>query len=139
MLSVAICGILGMRDVVSAATGKSAAFVVRKLFQPILDIARMEAKTATKGRLNKGKANGNGKVTLGCASVVHFMHCRRWEALINVCLSEGGMNNKRVGGRLWGVVCREWRESFAKLCVYMCIVYIYAWQMGWLSGGDVGI
>ena len=33
------------------------------------------------------------------------------------------MTNKRVGGRLWGDVCREWRDNFAKMCVY-------AWQTG---------
>ena len=37
VLRVTICGISGMRDAVSAATGKSAAFVVRNFFQPILD------------------------------------------------------------------------------------------------------
>ena len=41
------------------------------------------------------------------------------------------MNNKRVGDRLWGDVCTEWWDNFAKMCVY-------AWQTGWLSGGDVG-
>ena len=44
---------------------------------------------------------------------------------------EGGMNNKRVEGRPWGDVCGKWWDNFAKMCVY-------AWQTGWLSGGDVG-
>ena len=48
-----------------------------------------------------------------------------------MCLAEGGMNNKRVGGRLWGHVCREWWDDFDTMCVYAC-------QTGWLSGGDVG-
>ena len=41
------------------------------------------------------------------------------------------MNNKRVGGKLWGDVCREWLDLFAQMCVY-------AWQMDWLSRGKVG-
>ena len=39
VLHVTICGVSGMCDVVAAATGKSAAVVVRNLFQPILDVA----------------------------------------------------------------------------------------------------
>ena len=81
----------------------------------------MEAKTVTKGRLNNDKANGKGKVTLECAAALQFMRGWRWE---------GSMNCKRVGGRLWGHVCREWWESFAHMCVY-------AWQRRWLSGGNV--
>ena len=128
---VTICGISGMGDAVAAATGKSAAVVLRNLFQPILDVAHIQAKTVTKGRLNNYKANGKGKVRLECAAAVQFMCTQRWEALITICLEEGGMNNKRVGGTLWGDVCREWWDNFAKTCVY-------AWQTGWLSGGDVG-
>ena len=120
-----------MRDAVAAATGKYAAVVVRNLFQPILDVARIQAKTVTKGRLNNDKGNGQGKVKLGCAAVVQFMRTRRWETLITMCLEEGEKNNKRVGGRLWGDVCGEWWDNFATMCVY-------AWQIGWLSGGDVG-
>ena len=49
VLRVTICGISGMRNAVAAATGQSAAVVVRNLFQTILDLARIQAKTATKG------------------------------------------------------------------------------------------
>ena len=121
VLRVTICGISGMRDAVAAAMGKSAAVVVRNLFKPILDVARIQANTVAKGRLNNDKANGKGKFRLECAAGVQFMRTRRWEALITICLEEGGMNNKRVGGRLWGDVCREWWDNFAKTCVY-------AWQ-----------
>ena len=37
VLPVTICGISGIREAVSAATGKSVAVVVRNFFQPILD------------------------------------------------------------------------------------------------------
>ena len=47
-------------------------------------------------------ANAKGNVRLECAAAVQLMRTRRWEALIGVCLAEGGMNNKRVGGKPWG-------------------------------------
>ena len=119
VLCVTICGISGMCEPVAAATGGSTAVVVSNLFQPILDVARIQAKTVTKGRLNNDKANGKGKARLECAAAVQFMRTRRWEALITICLEEGGMNNKRLGGRLWGDVCRECWDNFAKMCVYV--------------------
>ena len=69
VLRVTICGISGMRDAVSAATGKSAAVDVRNFFQPMLDVARMATKTVTKGRMAKGNdsANAKGNVRLECA------------------------------------------------------------------------
>ena len=65
VLRVIICGISGMRDAVSATSGKSAA-VVRNFFQPIRDVSRMAAKTVTKGRMAKGNdtANAKGNVRL---------------------------------------------------------------------------
>ena len=109
MLCVSLCVISGMRDAVAAATGNSTAVVVRSLFQPILDVTRIQAKKVTKGRLKNNKENGKGKVRLECAMAVKFMRTRRWEALITICLKEGEMNNKQVGGRLGGDVCREWQ------------------------------
>ena len=80
VLRVTICGISGRRDAVSAATGKSAAVVVRNFFQPIRDVARMAAKTVTKGGMAKGNelgwsvprlrhscAAGGGRHSLTCA------------------------------------------------------------------------
>ena len=95
MLRATICGIWGMREVVAAAAGKSAAAAVRNLFRPILDVARIQAKTVTKGRFNNDKARGKGTVRLECAAAMQFMRTRRWEALITMCREEGGMNNKR--------------------------------------------
>ena len=72
VLRVTICGIPGMRHAASVATSKSAAVVVRNFFQPILDVARMAAKTVTKGRMAKGNdsANAKGNVRLECAAAV---------------------------------------------------------------------
>ena len=106
-MCVTICGNSGMRDAVAATTGKSAAVVVRNLFQPILDVARIQVKTVTKGRMNNDKANGKGKARLDFAAVVQFMRTRRWGALITMLLEEVGMNNKWVGGGLCADVCRE--------------------------------
>ena len=109
------------------ATGKCTAVVVRNFFQPILDVARMAAKTVTKGRMARGndRANVNSNVRLECAAAVQFMRSRRWEALIDVCFEEGGINNKRVGGRPCGDVCRQWWDNFCKMCILLCL---------WLSG-----
>ena len=100
VLRVTICGISGMRDALSAATGKSAGVVVSNFFQPILDVARMAAKTVTQGRMAKRNdiAKAKGNVRLECAVAVQIMRTWRWEALIAVCLEEGGMNKKRVRG-----------------------------------------
>ena len=68
VLFVIKCGICGMLDAVAVATGKSAAIVVRNLFQPILDVARIQAQTVTKGRLNNDQASGKGNVRLECAN-----------------------------------------------------------------------
>ena len=104
VLRVTMCGISGTRDAVSAATARSAAVVVRNFFQPILGVAHMAAKTVTKGRMAKGNdsAKAKGNVRLKCAAAVQFMRTRRWEALIAVCLEEGGTNNKWVGGETMG-------------------------------------
>ena len=98
---------------------------------PCVDVARIEAKTVTKGSLNIDKPKAKRTVKLECAAIVQFMRTRRWESLITMCLEEGGMHNKRVGGRLCGDVCREWWDNFAKMCVH-------AWQTAWLSGGGGG-
>ena len=84
VLRVTICGISGMRNTVAAATGKSADVVVRNLFEPILHVARVQAKTGTTGRLNNDKANGKGKVRLECAAAVQFMRSQWWDALITM-------------------------------------------------------
>ena len=56
---------------------------------------------------NDTRSNGKGKVRVECAAAAPFTRTRRREALITMCLEEGGMNDKRVGGKLWGDVCRE--------------------------------
>ena len=68
VLRVTICGNSGMRDALSAATGNSAAVIVRNFFQPILGVDCMVAQTVTKGRMAKGNDNANakGNVSLEC-------------------------------------------------------------------------
>ena len=132
MLRVSFGGISGMRDAVSAASGKSAAVSARNSFQPILDVDPNAGKTVTKGGMPKGNdtANAKGNVRIECAAAVHLMRTRRCEALIYVCLEEGGMNNRRLGRKQWVDVCRQWSDNFAKMC-------IYAWRTSWLSGADL--
>ena len=110
---------------------KFLAVVMRKLFQPTLNVARIQAKAGTKGRWNNDKANGKGKGRLECAAAVQFSRTRQREALVTTRLEKGGMNDKRVGGKLWGDVCREWWDKFAHMCMY-------AWQTDWVSGRKVG-
>ena len=79
-----------MRDAVLVATGRSVAFVVCNFFQPIVDVARIQTKTVTKGRLNNDKANGKGKVGLECAAAVQFMCGQRERHSLLCALRSGG-------------------------------------------------
>ena len=77
--------------------------------------------------MNNHNANGKGKVRSDSAADVQFMRTR-CEALIRICLEEGGMNDNQLRGGLWGDVCRERWDNFAQMCVY-------AWYTDWLSRG----
>ena len=55
------------------ATGKSPAVVARTILQPILNVARIAAKTCTRGTVNSEGANKPGKIRLECAEAVHLM------------------------------------------------------------------
>ena len=73
VMRVCKCGLYGMMDFLVAATGKSPPVVARTLFQPILNVARLAAKTCTRGTVNFEGANKRGKVRLECAAAVHLM------------------------------------------------------------------
>ena len=62
------------------------AVVVRNLLQPVLDVARTQAKMVTKRRSNNDKANMKGTVRLECAAASQFMRTWWWEAVITMCL-----------------------------------------------------
>ena len=79
----------------------SAAVVVRNLLQPIAHVAHILSQTVTNGRLNNDRANQKAKLWLERAAAVQIMCTGRWEALIMMCVGKRGMNNKRLGGRLW--------------------------------------
>ena len=57
VLRVVLCGINGTRDLVVQLTGKAPATVAHTILQPILDEARLAAKTCTLASLNNEKAN----------------------------------------------------------------------------------
>ena len=57
-------------------TGKAPATVARTVLQPILDEARLAAKTYTRASLNNEKANSKGKVRMECDAAIHFMRNR---------------------------------------------------------------
>ena len=61
---VLLCGINGTRDLVVQLTGMALAIVARTMLQPILDEARLAAKTFTRASLNNEKANNSRKVRM---------------------------------------------------------------------------
>ena len=113
-----------------AATGKSPAVVARTLLQPILNVARLAAKTCTRGTINFEGAKFKGEILLECAAAVHLMRNKGWETLIDECVHKGGMEGGRVARQLWVDVCRKWWTNFSAMCVF-------AWQTRWFTGGDL--
>ena len=57
-----------------AATGNLPAVVARTLLQTIISVARLAAKTCTRGTVNSEGANKKGK----CAAAVHLMRIKGW-------------------------------------------------------------
>ena len=86
VLRVLLCAVNGMRDLVVQLTGIAPATVARTMLQPVLDEARLAARTCTRASLNNDKANRKGKVRMECAAAIHFMRNRGWEKIIDACL-----------------------------------------------------
>ena len=131
VLRVLLCAINGTRDLVVQLTGKAPATVARTMLQPVLDQARLAARTCTRASLNNDKANSKGKVRMECAAAIHFMRNRGWEKIIDACLEQPSVRQHQVGGKSWESVCKTWWENFASICVY-------AWRSAWFSGADLG-
>ena len=131
VLRVLLCGINGTRDVVVQLTGKGPATVARTMLQPVLDEARLAARTCTRASLNNDQVNSKGKVRMECAAAIHFMRNRGREKIIDACLKQPSVRQHQVGGKCWESVCKTWWENFASMCVY-------AWRSAWFSGADLG-
>ena len=131
VLRVLLCAVNGTRDLVVQLKGKAPATVVRTMLQPVLDEARLAARTCTRASLNNDKANSKGKVRMECAVAIHFMRNRGWEKIIDACLEQPSVRQHQVGGKSWESVCKTWWENFASMCVY-------AWRSAWFSGADLG-
>ena len=131
VLRVLLCGINGTQDLIVQRTGKAAATVARTMLQPILDEARLAAKTCTHAILNNEKANNKGKVRMECAAAVHFMRNKGWEKVIEACLQHPIVRQHQVGGKSWESVCKTWWESFASMSVF-------AWRSAWFTRADFG-
>ena len=131
VLRVLLCAINGTRDLFVQSTGKAPATVARTMLQPVLDQARLAARTCTRASLNNDKANSKGKVRMECAAAIHFMRNRGWEKIIDACLEQPSVRQHQVGGKSWQSVCKTWWENFASMCVY-------AWRSAWFSGADLG-
>ena len=130
VLRVLLCAVNGTRDLVVQLTGKAPATVARTMLQPVLDEARLAARTCTRASLNNDKANGKGKVRMECAAAIHFMRNRGWKKIIDACLEQPSVRQHQVGGKSWESVCKTWWENFASMCVY-------AWRSAWFSGADL--
>ena len=131
VLRVLLCGINGTRDLVVQLTGKAPATVARTMLQPVLDEARLAARTCTRASLKNIKANSKGKVRMECDAAIHFMRNRGREKVIDACLQHPSVRQHQVGGKSWESVCKTWWENFANMCVY-------AWRSAWFSGADLG-
>ena len=77
VLRVLLCGINGTRGLVVQLTSKAPAAVVGTMLQPVLDEARLAARTCTRASLNNDKANTKGNVRMECVAAIHFMRNRR--------------------------------------------------------------
>ena len=131
VLRVPLCGINGTQDLVVQLTRKAPATVACTMLQPVLDEARLAARTCTRASLNNDKANSKGKVRMECVAAIHFMRNRGWEKIIDACLEQPSVRQHQVGGKSSESVCKTWWENFASMCVY-------AWRSAWFSGADMG-
>ena len=111
--------------------GKAPATLARTMLQPVVDEARLAARTCTRASLNNDKANSKGKVRMECAAAIHFVRNRGWDTIINARLQQPSVRQHQVGGKSWESVCKTWWEIFASMCVY-------AWRSAWFSGADLG-
>ena len=131
VLCVLLCAINGTRNLVVQLTRKAPATVALTMLQPVLDEARLAARTCTRASSNNDKANSKGKVRMKCAAAIHFMRNRGGEKIIDACLQQPSARQHQVGGKRWESVCTTWWENFASMCVY-------AWRSAWFSGADLG-
>ena len=131
VLRVLLCGINGTQDLVVQLTGKASATMAHTMLQPVLDEARLAARTCTRASLKNDKGNSSGKVRMECAAAIHFMRNRCREKIMDACLQQPSVRQHQVGGKSWESVCKTWWENFASMCVY-------AWRSAWFSGADLG-
>ena len=131
VLRVLLCAVNGTRDLVVQLTGKAPATVARTMLQPVLDEARLAARTCTRASSSNNKVNSKGKVRMECVAAIDFMRNRGWEKIIDACLEQPSVRQHQVGGKSWESVCKTWWENFASMCVY-------AWRSAWFSGANLG-
>ena len=117
VLRVLLCGITGTRDLVVQLTGNAPAAVARTMLQPVLDEARLAARTCTRASLNNDKANSKGKVRMECAAAIHFMRNRGWDKIIDACLQQPSLRQHQVGEK-FGSRCAKCGGRILQACVY---------------------
>ena len=131
VLRVFLCGINRTGDLVVQFTGKAPAIVARTMLPPVLDEARLAARTCTRASLNNDKSNSKVKVRMECAPAIHILRNRGWEKVLDACLQHPTVRQPQVGGKSWQSVCKTWWETFASMCVFV-------WRSAWFSAADLG-
>ena len=136
VLRVLLCGINDTRDLVVQLTGKAPATVARTMLQPILDEARLAAKTCTRASLNNEKANSKGKVRMECAAAIHFMQNRGWEKVIDACLQHPSVRQHQIAGEV-GSRCTTCGGRLLQACVCSLGVPHGSLEQTWGGSGDI--
>ena len=122
MGSFLLCGINGTQDLVVEWTGKALATLARSMLQPVLDEARLAARTCTRASLNNDKANNKWKVRMECAGAIHFMRNRGWEKIIHACLQRAASSRrKKLGVGVQNVVGKFGKHVCIRLAFRMVL------------------
>ena len=109
-----LCGINGTRDLVAQQTGKAAATVAQTMLQPILDEARLAAKTCIRASFNKKR---EGKDGVCCC---HTLHAEQGmgKKVVDTCLQHPSVRQHQVGMEKLGVGVQN---LVGKFCKYVCV------------------
>ena len=108
VLRALLCCINETRDLVVQLTHKASATVARTMPQPILDEARLAARTCTRASLSNEKANSKRRVRMECVAAIHFMTNRGWEKVINACLQHLSERQHQVARKSLESVRKTW-------------------------------
>ena len=107
--------------------------MARNMLQPVLDEARLVARTCTRSSLNYKKANSKGKVRMECVAAIHFMRNGGWEEVMDACLQHPSVRQYQVVGKSWESLCKTWWENFASMCVLAWLFRMVLGSQPWTA------